>query len=56
MFFCKKGKFETHRAHRILITQRNFESLANETLFSKEDLPQSVKENMRHEKAYHEIA
>ena len=39
-----------------LIRQCNFESLANEILFSKEDLPQSVKENMRHEKAYNEIA
>ena len=51
-FFCKKGKIETCRAHRILIRQRNFESLANEILFPKEDLPQSVKENTRHEKAY----
>ena len=54
--FCKKGKIKTYRAHRILIRQRNFESLANEILFLKEDLPQSVKENMRHEKAYNEIA
>ena len=51
MAFCKKGKIKTYRAHRILIRQRNFESLANEILFSKEDLPQSVKE-----KAYNEIA
>ena len=49
-------KIETRTAHRILIRQLNFESLANEILFSKEDLPQSVKENMRHEKAYNEIA
>ena len=55
-FFCKNGKIETCRAHRILIRQRNFESLANEILFSKEGLPQLVKENTRHEKAYNEIA
>ena len=40
----------------MLIRQRNFESLANEMLLSKEDLPQSVKENMKHEEAYNEIA
>ena len=54
-FFVIKGGIETCRAHRILIRQRNFDSLANKILFLKEDLPQSVKENMRHEKAY-EIA
>ena len=54
-FFLEKGKIETYRAHRILVRQRNFESLANEILFSKECLPQSVKENMRHKKAYNEI-
>ena len=46
---CKKGEIETYRAHRILIKQSNFKSLANEILLSKEDLPQSVSENMRHE-------
>ena len=45
----KKGEIETYRAHRILIKQSNFKSLANEILLSKEDLPQSVSENMRHE-------
>ena len=54
MVFLKKGKIETCRAHRIL-RQHNSESLANEILFSKEDLPQSVKESTRHEKAYNEI-
>ena len=39
-FFRKNGKIETWRAHRILIRQRNFESLANKILFPKEDLPQ----------------
>ena len=53
--FVKKGKTKTYRAHGISIRQRNFES-SNEILFSKEDLRQSVKENMRHEKAYNEIA
>ena len=43
MAFCKKGKMGTYRAHRTLIWQRNFESLANEVLFSKEDLPQLSK-------------
>ena len=56
VFFVKKEKIETCRAHRILIRQRNFESLANEILLPKKDLHQSVKENMRHEKAYNEIA
>ena len=42
--FCKKRKIEIYRTHRILIRQRNFESLAD------------VKENMKHEKAYNEIA
>ena len=39
-FFRKNGKIETSRAHRILIRQRNFESLANKILIPKEDLPQ----------------
>ena len=51
-FFVKKGKIETCRTHIILVRQCNFESLANKILFSKEDLPQSVKENMRHKKTY----
>ena len=54
-FLCKKEKIKIYRGHRILIRQRHFESLANEILFSK-DLPQSAKENMRHEKVYNEIA
>ena len=49
VFYVKKGEIETYRAHRILIKQSNFKSLANEILLSKEDLPQSVSENMRHE-------
>ena len=48
--FCKKGKKETYRAHRILTRQHNSEPLAEEILFSKEDLPQLLKENMKHEK------
>ena len=44
-FFVKKAK--SYRAHITLIRQRNFESLANETLFSEKDLPQSVKEKMK---------
>ena len=40
----------------MLIRQRNFESLANEISFSKEDLPQSVKENTKHEETFNEIA
>ena len=40
-------KAKSYRAHIILIRQRNFESLANEILFSEKDLPQSVKEKMK---------
>ena len=43
MLFVKKAK--SYRAHIILIRQRNFESLANEILFSEK--PQSVKEKMK---------
>ena len=49
-------KIETYRAHRILKRRRNFESLANEILFSNKYLPQSVKENTRHKKTYSEVA
>ena len=42
-FFVKKAK--SYRAHITLIRQRNFESLANEILFSEK--PQSVKEKMK---------
>ena len=34
-FFCKRWKMETYRAHRILISQRNFESLANDFFFKR---------------------
>ena len=41
----------------MLIRKLNFKPfLASEVLFPKEDLPQSVKENMEHGKAYNEIA
>ena len=33
--FCKRWKMETYRAHRILISQRNFESLANDFFFKR---------------------
>ena len=56
LFLLLKREIETYKAHTILIRERNFESLANEVSFSKEDLPQSLKENMRHEKAYNEIS
>ena len=55
-FFFFIREIETYKAHGILIREPNFESLANEVLFSKEDLPHSLKENTRHEKAYNEIS
>ena len=58
-----KPKQNINRKRRIenekqkLIIKRNFKPfLANDVLFPKEDLPQSVKENMKHGKAYNEIA
>ena len=33
--FCKKGKIRTCRAYKILIRQRNFESLAMKLYFQK---------------------
>ena len=55
-FCCKKEKVATYRTHKILTRQSSFKSLGNEILFSKEHVPQSVKENVKHEKTYDEIA
>ena len=44
MLFCKEGKIESNKVHRIIIKQRNFDSLANGILTEKESpLTQSKK-------------